>query len=329
MNRSLKALGLIALITLFASCKKDDDGADVTPPRDRTVQYATEKVQIEEYMRTHYMTVDANFNVTFDTLISGSGHVSIWDQTEYPRLSKELRNLTEDNGTVVYTVHYIKLQEGVGIAPTRADNVKVAYRGQLLDGTQFDYNPLGETTLNLSGTIQGWQEILPLFRPGVYVDEPGSPNPPAYQNFGAGVMFVPSGLAYYNTVSGSVGTYEPLIFSFKMHAAEYLDGDGDGILNINERESEFEDVFYYNTDKEAGDVTLDYTVAYKADYLPDYLDADDDGDGYPTRLETRKPQDPQFPNAPAQYYDFEDIPTCTINNNAVKIHLAATCQPQN
>ncbi|MFP9098087.1 FKBP-type peptidyl-prolyl cis-trans isomerase [Flavobacterium sp. RHBU_24] len=321
MNRSLKALGLIALITLFASCKKDD-GADVTPPRDYTVQYAAEKVQIEEYMQTHYMTVDANFNVTFDTLVAGSGHVSIWDQTDYPKISKNVYSVAEAN-VPLYTLYYIVLQQGVGIAPTRADNVKVAYRGQLFDGTQFDYNPLGETPLNLSGTIEGWQEIIPMFRPGVYVDEPGSPNPPSYQNYGAGVMFVPSGLAYYNSGSGNVGAYEPLIFSFKLHAAEYLDADSDGILNINERESEFSDPFYYNTDKDKGDVTLDHTVAYKDGYAPNYLDPDDDDDGFSTQLELIDPDTDE------EYPSFEAIRTNICSDTGtIKVHLDPTCHPE-
>jgi FKBP-type peptidyl-prolyl cis-trans isomerase FkpA len=322
MNRSLKALGLVALITFFASCKKDDDG-DVTPPRDYTVQYATEKAQIEEYMHTHYMTVTENFDVTFDTLVDNS-HQSIWDQTDYPRLSKEVRSLNEDNAPT-YTVYYFMFQQGVGTAPTRADDVKVAYRGQLFDGTQFDYNPLGETALNLSGTIEGWQEIIPLFKPGTYVDVPNSPDPPSFQEYGAGVMFLPSGLGYYNSGSTSIGAYEPLIFSFKLHGADYLDADSDGILNINEREGEFGDPYYYNTDLDGDDDNNGTDNIYSTNYSPNYLDTDDDDDGFSTLFETKIPNEDE--DAPAEYYDFEEIPTCTVSGNVVKIHLAATCQP--
>jgi hypothetical protein len=46
---------------------------------------------------------------------------------------------------------------------------------------------------------------------------------------GAGVMFIPSGLAYYSTGSGSIPTYVPLIFKFKLFAISRLDQDGDGI----------------------------------------------------------------------------------------------------
>ena len=48
---------------------------------------------------------------------------------------------------------------------------------------------------------------------------------------GAGVMFLPSGLAYFNGASGSIPSYSPLIFSFKLYAIKRADQDGDGILS--------------------------------------------------------------------------------------------------
>jgi hypothetical protein len=46
-----------------------------------------------------------------------------------------------------------------------------------------------------------------------------------------GVMFIPSRLAYYSG-SGSIPTYVPLIFKFKLFAISRLDQDGDGIPSI-------------------------------------------------------------------------------------------------
>jgi hypothetical protein len=48
-----------------------------------------------------------------------------------------------------------------------------------------------------------------------------------YNNFGAGVMF--SFHSHYTTGSGSIPTYVPLIFKFKLFAISRLDQDGDGI----------------------------------------------------------------------------------------------------
>jgi hypothetical protein len=82
--------------------------------------------------------------------------------------------------------------------------------------------------LSLFSTISGWGEIFPLFKTG---DTPiaNADGTVTYNNFGAGVMFIPSGLAYYSTGSGSIPTYVPLIFKFKLFAISRLDQDGDGI----------------------------------------------------------------------------------------------------
>ncbi|MCW4468336.1 FKBP-type peptidylprolyl isomerase [Flavobacterium sp. MFBS3-15] len=297
MNRILKAFGLLSLIAVFTACKKDD-GANVAPPRDYAVQYATEKADIENYLKSHYMTVDpATFDVTFAEIQEGGSQVSIWDQTEYPLQSKIV-----NSNDVDYTVYYITLNEGVGDSPTRADNVLTAYRGELLDGTQFDYTPYPQNQSSLMSSIEGWQEIIPLFKTGEYIDIPNDPNPASFQNFGAGIMFLPSGLGYYNSPRGLISAYDSLIFTFKLYDLEYTDLDNDGILNKDETEPGI-DLNDYDTD---GDET------------PNYLDIDDDGDGYLTIDEIKIPG-----SDPAEYYEFDAIPTCT--GGTVKRHLDPTC----
>ncbi|KOS08061.1 hypothetical protein AM493_19905 [Flavobacterium akiainvivens] len=305
MNIYFRAFVLISLITLAASCKKDDD--TTVRLRDYTEQYATEKVNIEEYLHTHYIaSVDANFNVVIDTLTDAGTQTSIWDQQDYPLQSKEVQSLEESN-TPLYTVYYLMLTQGSGDQPTRADNVVVSYRGTLLDGTQFDYNPFPSSAMSLATTIEGWQEIMPLFKGGEYIDVPGSPDPASFQNYGAGVMFLPSGLAYYNTSPSTlVGSYASMIFSFKLYSVEYLDTDGDGILNRYETDG-VTDIAHYDTD---GDGT------------PNYRDIDDDGDGYLTAAEIQIPGTGVGNNNPIRYYDFDDIPTC---ESGIKRHLDASC----
>jgi len=306
MNRYFKAFALVSLITLAASCKKDDDAT--VPIRDYTEQYATEKADIEEYLHTHYMTVDENYNADFQAIPEGGTQVSIWDQTEYPLMSKQVQSLDEDNAPL-YTVYYLVFNPGGGDQPTRADNVVVAYRGTVLDGTQFDYNPFPSSALALGSTIEGWQEIIPLFKGGTYVDVPNSPNPPGFENYGAGVMFLPSGLAYYSSSPSSlISAYDSMIFTFKLYSVEYLDSDGDGLQNRYEIDG-VTDIARYDTD---GDET------------PNYLDADDDNDGYPTKTELTISGTGVGNNNPAQYYAFENIPTCT---SGTKRHIDATCHP--
>jgi len=53
-------------------------------------------------------------------------------------------------------------------SPTATDTVTVQYRGKLLDGSEFDssYARNEPATFPVNGVIQGWQEVLPLMKPG-------------------------------------------------------------------------------------------------------------------------------------------------------------------
>jgi hypothetical protein len=55
--------------------------------------------------------------------------------------------------------------------------------------------------------------------------------------------------------------------------------------------------------------------------VPNYLDTDDDGDGYTTKREREIETTPE--GEPAEYYDFEDIPTCP--GGSLKRHLDPAC----
>lgn len=314
MNTYFRALALVLLTTLAASCKKDDDSTVAI--RDYTEQYATEKADLEEYLHTHYIvSVDADFNVEIDTLTNPVTQTSIWDQTDYPLQHKEvnLSNLIGNSDTennVTYTLYYISFNEGTGKKPSRADDIIVSYKGLLTDGTVFDNAPFPVSPMNLYSDVyvEGWKEIIPLFRGGTYVDEPNSPDPAHYEGYGAGMMFIPSGLAYYNSTSGLVGSYDTLIFSFKLLDVNYIDTDGDGL------DSHYEygldptaDIGYVDTD---GDDT------------PDFLDSDDDDDGYYTYEELQIPGTGEGNNNPVQFYEFDAIPTCT---SGIKRHIDASC----
>lgn len=309
MNHFLKAFSLLAFIAFFASCK-DDDEATVAPPRDYAVQYATEKAQIEEYLKTHYFTVNENYDVTFDTLLPTSPQQSIWEQTQFP-----LQNKAVTLNDVDYTVYYLKFYEGDGKAPTRADNAVVQYKGSLLDGTVFEDMPYPQSSSALYDKIEGWQEIIPLFKDGVLVPDTPEQDPAQYQGFGAGVMFLPSDFGYYNIYQGTIPSYSPLIFEFKLLSVTYTDLDGDGILNKDETVPGV-DILEYDTD---------------GDDIPNFLDDDDDGDGYTTLTELEKynyidPANP-VPFVPAQYYSFNDAAMLPCTPNGPKPYLDPTCQP--
>lgn len=316
MNRFLKAFGLIALITFFASCKKDDD--NVAPPRDFGVQYASEKDSIEKYLKNHYISNADIDNIRFDSIKNPATQISIWDQTTYPLQSKIVKSTNAKN-TVEYKVYYLNFRQGSGDRPTRADNILISYRGWLLNDTQFDYQPFPTTQMSLYSDVyvEGWKNIIPLFNAGTYTDIPDNPNPADFNDYGVGVMFIPSGLAYYNTGSGAIGAYRPIVFSFRLYAVTYTDLDGDGILNKDEVE--------FNDDGTRKEMDIQY-VDTDGDEIPNYLDADDDGDGFSTRLESRIPSNDA--TLPAQYYTIDQIPICPVttdNPTPKKKHLDPKC----
>ncbi len=86
-------------------------------------------------------------------------------------------------------IHYVIKEQGDGVNPSVEDNVKVHYRGALLDGTQFDssYDRGEPATFPLSRVVPGWQESIPLLKKG-----------------GKGTFYIPSGLAYGERGAGGV-----------------------------------------------------------------------------------------------------------------------------
>lgn len=65
-------------------------------------------------------------------------------------------------------MQYLVLKEGTGGLPLPSSTVRAHYRGQLLDGKEFDNSfKRGEPfTAPLRSLIRGWQIALPLMREG-------------------------------------------------------------------------------------------------------------------------------------------------------------------
>jgi hypothetical protein len=318
---------LITTLSLF-SCSKDD-AAEIEPPRDYAVQYATDLKDIEEYLKTYYITVTNNpgesddQDVTFTKIPDGGTQPSIWsykDQTTFPKLLSKDVSLHD----ITYKVYYLVLREGVGESPSNVDGVLASYRGNYLQQvtasnvttltvTQFEEVKYPQAILSLFSTIVGWGEVFPQFKTGTYASN--ADGTVSYNDFGAGIMFLPSGLAYYSSGSASIPSYTPLVFSFKLYEIQRLDQDVDGIPSY------LEDL---NGDGfmrilATGVVNPDDT---DGDGVPNFADVDDDGDNYTTKLEIENP-------ATGLSYPFASIPSCdgdTTDPARIKKHLDKTCQ---
>lgn len=313
---------LITTLSLF-SCSKNEV-AVVQPLRDYTVQFNADNLVIEEYLNSNYITVTSNpggmddQDVVFTKIPTGGTQPSIMSYLNKSTFPKLLRKNVEFHG-ITYSMYYLVLRPGIGESPSNVDGVLAAYAGTYLQkGTVADATELTNTAfeevkypqqiLSLFNTITGWGETFPLFKTG---DTPiaNADGTVTYNNFGAGVMFIPSGLAYYATGSGTIPSYVPLIFKFKLFAIQRLDQDADGIPSY------LEDL---NGD---GFVRRLATAVVNpddtdGDGIPNFLDVDDDADGIGTRKEITAADGTIIP--------FASIPDCsgnTTNPARIKRHL--------
>lgn len=320
---------LIATVSLF-SCSKDET-VTYAPPREYSVQYETDIKVIEEYLNTYYLDMDltdpnfADKDVVITKIPVGGTQPSLMSYstatTTYPRLLSREVSLH----SIKYTLYYLVLREGVGVEPCNVDGVLTSYRGDYLEtiaettttaasigAVKFEEIKYPQSFFDLPNTIKGWGETFPEFKTGTYTSN--SDGTITYKDFGAGVMFLPSGLAYYNTGSGAIPSYSPLVFSFKLYELKRLDQDADGVPSYQEDLNGDGYVYYLATGVENID-------DFDKDGVPDFLDVDDDQDKYTTKLEITN-------TATGLVYPFALIPDCSGNFTdpaRIKKHLDKNC----
>jgi FKBP-type peptidyl-prolyl cis-trans isomerase len=311
MNK-FKFYFLVSFVTLsLFSCRKDDIGITVEPPRDYKVQYIADTTLIKDYLDKHYIIVKDNPGLVDDqdvTIVKredgDTEHKSITEQTKYKLLSKDV--FLHD---IKYKLYYLVLRSGAGESPCNVDDVLAAYKGTYLrksvatettasvSATFFEESRYPQAFLNLfpvgnkGGLITGWSEILPQFKSGTNtINDNGTVS---HKDFGAGVIFIPSGLAYYNRGIGLIPSYSPLVFSFKLYEIKRIDSDNDGLFNYQEGLNPDGYIYDYrnklNYPTAPADEKIHYADDTDKDGIPDFLDVDDDGDNYTTRFEITKP----------------------------------------
>lgn len=345
MNNFFKTIAFFSLGLLIVSCDKSDN--DSEPLRDYAEQYTKDMEKIEEFLETHTMTVvdHAGFeddqNVTFTKIATGGTEVSIKDMGI-------LKTMFVDQNDITYKIYYIPLRGEIDRTtataaelektPSNVDRVLTSYVGNYLytaketneNGVEEDVlkffefeealNP--QSYLTLSSLIKGWGEIFPKFKAGTYDDNPDGTL--SYFDFGAGVMFIPSGLGYFGSGSNSIPGYSPLIFSFKLYEIQRVDNDGDGIDSYQEDLSS-------SVVNEDGTITITDGIAdgylrvydegitnpddTDGDGAPNFIDIDDDGDTFLTKTEIEDP-------LTGEAYPYSLIPLCS---DGKKKHLTTDC----
>ncbi|WP_298236757.1 hypothetical protein [uncultured Algibacter sp.] len=276
------SLFILCFVLIFSSCKKDDGGVDpiVVELRDRTEQQIEDLATLEEYLATHYFN-SGDFVGNSNPRLADIVIKELAEGETGPPADHTMLNVAVGDPISVvfadtdYQYYLLNLNQGGGIeSPTFADNVRLSYEGFLLDGSIFD-SAVTPVDFDLVGLIPGWRKVIPQFNVSESFMELGDGSID-YVNNGLGVMFLPSGLAYFSSGPGIIGSYTPIIFKFELFQMFENDHDGDGIPSYME-DLNGDGEFTLNSDVDTfdGDDTDD-------DTFPNYFDADDDGDGVPT-----------------------------------------------
>ncbi|MFD0991092.1 FKBP-type peptidyl-prolyl cis-trans isomerase [Mariniflexile jejuense] len=297
MNLRKVSFFILFLVLAVASCKKDDPVTEVIVEiEDRTEQQLKDMDSLNKYLENHYYNSEYIESLGTNASISDIEIKKLeTGQTDAPVgytmlkkgdvLAPKLVKYSVKYEDTDYEYFVLNLNIGGGInSPKFSDKIRFNYEGFTLEDAVFDYSVFpfdsdlvgnGVTTF---GLIPGWKKIMPSFKTAESFVE-NSDGTISYTNKGLGVMFLPSGLAYFSNATTGIPAYSPIIFKFELLQMFENDHDGDGIPSYLEgADDDFE--FTLNTDE-------DFTSDSYGNVYPryNYIDNDDDGDGKLTKDE--------------------------------------------
>ncbi len=243
-----KLIILLAFILLVVACKKDDkDNFDAA------IQAEIDDENLIEYLQTHYLNETDGGIWTID-----NGQTPLIDQVDVDLI---------DYNDIEYKLYYLVQEKGATISPSLVDSVFTTYTGMLLDSTVFDSSS-SLVWFKLSSVIPGWSYGFTNFKGGNVMQNPDESF--FYEDYGQGILFIPSGLAYRNVAQSLIPENSPLVFQITLQDVKLTDLDSDNVLSINED---------LNGNRNMTDDDTD------GDGIPDFADTDDDGDGTLTKYE--------------------------------------------
>jgi len=269
MRINLNTSIVFLFVLLVVTCSKDDDETTATPPRDRAEQQASDLDTLQNYFNTHYYNSGALANLPTYPTINDIEISKLEEGQTLPENTTLLADAVQEKTTVYKDVDYkyylLKLKEGQGDQPHFTDQVRVNYEGSLMNGNNFD-SSVNPVDVDLVSSISGWSRVMPQFRTasGYTTNNNGTVT---FENYGLGVMFLPSGLSYFNNSATGIPSYSCLVFKFELHQYQVMDHDNDFIPSYMEDRNNNMDVSDDNTDD---------------DRFSNFADTDDDGDGYKT-----------------------------------------------
>lgn len=299
MNLRKFLIPTLLLFFITFSCRKDDElEFESIPERERQEVSDENEIEIQTYLETHFFNsgdfdftnasnpANDDFTLVLDTisLANGTlGETPLINYTSqpsglYPRLDVKVVNLDD----IDYNLYILKVREGQGDNINSLDRAVVVYSGTVTDGSVFDSQvdisngqPFNLTPVgNIGGVVSGFREGIIEFKTSTGYTE-NVDGSITYHNHGIGVVFMPSGLAYFSSPppTGVIPQYSPLFFNLKVISRSNTDWDLDGVPS----HLEHLDGDFTGTNDDTDE-----------DTIIDMLDSDDDGDGVLTSNEVIK-----------------------------------------
>ena len=257
--------------TMFISCKKDDNEPSIVPERDRGEQAIKDDDALISYLKTHFYNyeefespaADFDYTIRFDTIAGANS-----DKTPIFE-SDLLETKTVNRNDIDYNLYVLKIREGEGQRPTFVDSTFVTYTGKLLTGANFDSSS-SPIWFDLTQLIDGFSQGAIEFKSASGYDINDDNTVTFNNDYGIGSIFIPSGLAYFSASQAAIPAYSPIIFNINLYIINEADHDKDGIPSYMEDLNNDQNIVNDDSDE---------------DNVPNYADADDDGDGTPTKEE--------------------------------------------
>jgi hypothetical protein len=266
-NNKYYLLILLALVLTFNACNKKGDGLlDPVDLRDRAEQQLEDKAELVEYLQTHYYNSgdfnSSNLNPSIEDLVITKLEEGETLPSGNSLLIDSITIKTTTYFDVEYDYYFLQINKGGGETPHFTDQIRLTFTGNLLSGEIFD-SSITPIDFDLTALLPGWGRVIPEFSASESYVEAGD-GTIDYSNFGLGVMFLPSGLAYFSEVNPGIPEYSQLVFKFEIYQTEVSDHDNDGVPSYLEDLNGNLDMFDDDTD---------------SDSFPNFTDTDDDGDG--------------------------------------------------
>lgn len=281
MNLKNSLIILLVFVITITACKPDDPTFIPVPDRDRTEQQVVDRDSLIGYLETHYYNSGAldtpGTNYSIDDIVitelpqdENGNYLDLPNPDENTLLIDAVTTYTRTYFDVEYEYYVLQINEGGSeVNPNFTDLVELVYSGNLLDEDVFDSAINPNAPFDMVTLIEGWRNVIPKFKTAASFDI----NPDGtvqYNDYGLGVMFLPSGLAYFANPPFGIPVYSNLIFKFELYRSQENDHDQDGVL------SHLEDL---NNNQNIDDDDTD------EDTFPNFFDPDDDGDGVFTIFE--------------------------------------------